>query len=65
MSGVSFLPYDNGIYQQAPYEVIDKDTYNQLLKTVPKDVNWKDLIEVDDNTTAAQELACTAGSCEL
>ncbi len=65
MSGVSFLPYDGGVYQQAPYETIDKDTYKELAKDLPKEVIWSDMVETDDNTTSSQEMACTGGSCDI
>ena len=65
MSGVSFLPYDGGIYQQAPYQECDKELYEEVLKTMPKEVVWTDLVEDEDNTTSSQELACVGGSCDL
>lgn len=67
MSGVSFLPHSEHIYQQAPYEEITKEQYDKLVEAMPKGVEWKDLenFEKEDHTTASQELACTAGSCEI
>ena len=61
------LPYSDHVYQQAPYEEIDKDKYTELLKGMPKDINWEDLkdFETEDNTTGSQELACIGGACEL
>ena len=66
-SGISLLPYSDHVYQQAPYEEIDKDKYTELLKDMPKDINWEDLkdFEFEDNTTGSQELACVGGACEL
>jgi len=67
MSGVSFLPHTDHIYKQAPYEEITKEQYEVLKHAMPKDVDWSKLsdYEKDDNTVASQELACTAGSCEI
>lgn len=65
LSGVSFLPYDSGSYRQAPYEKIDKNTYDKLLAEVPKKVEWDSLVEVEDNVEGVQTLACTAGGCSL
>lgn len=31
--GLSFLPYDDSFYQLLPYEAIEEDEYNELLKT--------------------------------
>lgn len=65
MSGVSFLPFDNGSYQQAPYTDCTKEEYDAALKDMPTNINWSDMIEVEDNTTSSQELACTGGACDL
>ena len=66
-SGISLLPYSDHVYQQAPYEEIDEEKYNELFAAMPKDINWEDLakIEVEDNTIGSQELACVGGACEL
>ena len=64
VSGVSFLPFSNHTYQQAPYEDITEEVYNEMLEYQP-DINFEELIEEDDYTTAAQNLACVSGSCEI
>ena len=66
-SGVSLLPYSDHIYKQAPYEDISAEKYQELLEEMPKNVNWNDLenFEEDDNTIGSQELACVGGACEL
>ena len=66
-SGISLLPTSDHTYQQAPYEDIDEEAYNELLDSMPKNVNWEDLaqFEVEDNTTGSQELACVGGACEI
>jgi ribonucleotide reductase alpha subunit len=66
-SGVSLLPRSDHIYQQAPYEAIDKDTYEKLCKVMPETLDWSllDGREEEDNTVGAQTLACTGSSCEL
>jgi ribonucleoside-triphosphate reductase (thioredoxin) len=64
VSGISFLPEAEHVYKQAPYQKIDKDTYQKLLKEMPKDMEW-DIEELDDNTEGAQTLACVAGVCEI
>lgn len=65
MSGVSFLPYDNGSYVQAPYEEITYDRYKQLAKTMPVTLDWSKMVEDHDTTTGSQELACTGTNCEI
>lgn len=64
ISGVAFLPYDNGTYVQAPYEEIDEEKYNRLKAMMPK-VDWTKFGEETDNTTGVQMLACSSGSCEI
>ena len=67
MSGVSFLPFSEHTYQQAPYQDTDKEGYEFLLKKMPKQVDWSKLSEYEsmDMTVGAQELACAAGACEI
>ena len=67
LSGVSFLPFSDHTYQQAPYQDIDKEQYNSLQSKMPEKIDWSKLqdFEKEDNTRGSQELACTAGSCEL
>jgi ribonucleoside-diphosphate reductase alpha chain len=67
MSGVSFLPFSEHTYRQAPYQDCDREQYEKLLREMPKDVDWSQLSKYEqvDTTVASQELACTAGSCEI
>ena len=67
VSGVSFLPHSDHVYEQAPYEEITKDKYEELVKEMPTSVDWALLstLEEKDNTTATKELACTGGACEI
>ena len=67
MSGVSFLPHSDHVYQQAPYQDCDKATYQELSKSMPKSIDWGLLAgyEVEDNTSGMQTMACSADSCEI
>ena len=67
MSGVSFLPFSEHTYRQAPYQDCDREQYEKLLKVMPKDVDWGQLskYETVDTTVASQELACANGLCEI
>tara|TARA_B110000503_G_scaffold95055_1_gene143126 strand:- start:1195 stop:3066 length:1872 start_codon:yes stop_codon:yes gene_type:complete len=65
ISGVSFLPHSDHTYVQAPYQDCTKKEYEDLLKKTPKTIDWKEFVELDDNTVGAQTLACTGGSCEI
>ena len=64
--GVSFLPRedDNHSYAQAPYEEVTEDQYKKLQAAMPV-IDFAEYTEVLDNTTSSQELACTAGVCEI
>ncbi len=64
ISGVSYLPYDGGTYRQAPYEECTEQEYNELKAKMPK-IDWNAFKEVTDNVEGAQQLACSAGSCEI
>jgi ribonucleoside-triphosphate reductase len=67
-SGVSFLPFSEHTYQQAPYQEIDEAQYS-IEKERFKDISldWDKLsdFEKEDHTTGSRELACTAGACEV
>ena len=66
VNGVSFLPYDGGHYELAPYEEIDVHTYERLIKTLPLiDYNMLSKYELEDNTQGKQELACVGDKCDI
>jgi ribonucleoside-diphosphate reductase alpha chain len=67
VSGISFLPFSEHTYQQAPYQDIDAEQYTEFKKKMPKKVNWTKLsdYEKEDTTSGGRELACTAGVCEI
>lgn len=66
-SGISFLPYSDHVYAQAPYQPIDEDKYNELKSALPEfDLGAANSFEAGvDSTIGSQELACAGGSCEL
>ena len=80
MSGVSFLPYNEHTYQQAPYQEVDRGkptydvdgnislhSYESLLEKMPTSIDWSKLsdYEKEDNTVAMQTMACTGDVCEI
>lgn len=67
MSGVSFLPHSDHTYQQAPYQDCSKEEYKELLKTMPKKIDWTKLSEYEqeDNTKSSQTFACSGDVCEV
>ncbi|MDP7368603.1 MAG: ribonucleoside-triphosphate reductase, partial [Candidatus Pacebacteria bacterium] len=67
ISGISFLPFSEHTYKQAPYQDCTKEEYNEMVKQMPKKVNWSKLSDYEqkDFTVASQELACSANGCEV
>tara|TARA_R110000823_G_scaffold81397_5_gene185204 strand:+ start:8929 stop:10845 length:1917 start_codon:yes stop_codon:yes gene_type:complete len=67
LSGVSFLPFSDHTYQQAPYTECSEDEYKKLLTQMPDSIVWEDLkeLEIEDTTTGSQELSCTGDVCEI
>jgi len=66
IGGMSFLPYDDHVYPLAPYEKITKEQYEEMVNETPEiDFDLFAQVEEEDQTTAAQELACFAGVCEI
>ena len=67
MSGISFLPFSEHSYKQAPYQDCTEEEYNDLLSKMPKNVDWLKLADYEksDMTIGSQELACAAGFCEI
>jgi len=66
VGGLSFLPRENHVYRLAPYEPIDKKTYEQLAARFPK-IDYSKLViyERTDETDQKKELACVGGTCEI
>jgi len=64
--GVSFLPYDGGKYELAPYEEITQEQYEEFESHFP-DIDFSKLSEYekDDHTQGSKTLACTGDKCEI
>lgn len=63
-AAVSLLPADDTIYQQAPFESCDKETFEKYNEMV-KDIDLTKVLEMEDNTNRAEQLACAGGVCEI
>jgi len=63
-NGLSVLPYDGGSYVQAPFEDIKASEYSELLKHL-EEIDLTKIIETNDETDLAGELACAGGACEI
>jgi ribonucleoside-diphosphate reductase alpha chain len=66
IGGMTFLPAFDAQYNQMPYVEITAKEYQRLAANFPQ-VDFAKLYyyEEEDLTTAAQELACLAGVCEV
>jgi len=67
VSGISFLPFSDHTYAQAPYQDIVGEEYEQAYKNMPTSIDWSKLAdyEKEDTTSGGRELACTADACEM
>ncbi|RLG40422.1 MAG: hypothetical protein DRO01_04175 [Thermoproteota archaeon] len=68
VSGISFLPYTDHVYKQAPYQEISAREYDDMLSFATNVIDWSGLaeFEIEDTTKGSQTLACSAGGmCEL
>jgi ribonucleoside-diphosphate reductase alpha chain len=67
VSGISFLPYSEHTYVQAPYQEVTKEQYEELLAKMPESIQWQglSLYELEDTTVGSQALACVSGECEI
>ena len=63
-NGISVLNHDNGSYIQAPFEDITKEQYDSIVSQMV-DINLNDIVEEDDDTDLAGEVACAGGLCEI
>lgn len=66
VGGISFLPYDGGIYNLAPYQEITKDEYERLTAQRPR-LDWGQLQQYEngDTTSVNTDYACVGSSCEI
>ena len=67
VGGISFLPYSEHTYKQAPYQDCTEADYFLAKAAMPEEINWSLLstYEFEDTTTGTQSLSCTAGNCEI
>jgi ribonucleoside-diphosphate reductase alpha chain len=63
-NGLSVLPYDMGNYQQAPFEDITKERFEELEKSL-REIDLSQVFEPDDATDHKTEAACAGGACAI
>jgi ribonucleoside-triphosphate reductase len=66
IGGMAFLPAFDAQYAQLPYIEVSEEEYERLAAEFPS-VDFSKIwrYEREDNTSAAQELACLAGACDV
>ena len=64
IGGVSFHPWSDHVYKQAPYTECTEEEYNEAVAKMPK-IDWDAFTEEEDNVIGTRELACSAGVCEI
>lgn len=66
IGGMAFLPHSDAHYEQLPYQEISREEYEERAAAFPEiDFSKIYRYEETDLTTAAQELACLAGNCDV
>jgi ribonucleoside-triphosphate reductase len=67
ISGIAFLPYDDHVYEQAPFQDIDSEEFYERAMQMPT-IDWPKKLrqyEFEDTTTNQGTLACSAGACDI
>jgi ribonucleoside-diphosphate reductase alpha chain len=63
-NGLSVLPYDGGSYVQAPFEECSEERYNELVSSLTE-IDLTKVVEEEDNTNLADQVACSGGKCDV
>jgi len=63
-NGLSVLPHDGGSYVQAPFTDCSKEEYEEMLGYLAA-VDLTNVIEMQDDTDLAGEIACGPSGCEI
>lgn len=63
-NALSVYDYDDGTYEQCPFEEITEDKYEELFVKLKK-IDLSQVKETEDSTTRQAEPACAGGACEI
>ncbi|PIR88523.1 MAG: ribonucleoside-triphosphate reductase, partial [Candidatus Harrisonbacteria bacterium CG10_big_fil_rev_8_21_14_0_10_44_23] len=66
IGGLSFLPRNDHVYRLAPYEEINRERYEEMLKSF-EGIDFSKIVvyEKKDETDVKKEMACVSGVCEI
>lgn len=66
INGISFFPYDNKRYEDAPFEEIDESIYYKMIEELPQiDFSLLANYEQTDTTSGSREFACAGNACAV
>jgi len=63
-TAITVFPYDDHTYVQAPFEDIDEETYDTMIKKI-KQIDLTQVMENGDYTKLKENVACSGDSCEV
>lgn len=63
-NGLAVMPFDGGVYEQAPFQECDKETYEKYVEYL-REIDLSKIIENGDNTNLQGEIACAGGACDI
>ena len=63
-AAVSLLPFSDAVYQQAPFEDCNRETFDKYNRIV-QDIDLTKILELEDNTNRVEQVACSGGLCEI
>lgn len=63
-NGLSVLPFDGGTYKQTPFEDCTKELYEKLVQNL-HDIDLTKVVEMQDNTSLGDNVACGGAGCEI
>ena len=61
---LSVFPYWGGTHKQLPLQDITEERYNEMAQLI-KNVDFTEILEEEDATQQAENLACAGGACEV
>jgi ribonucleoside-diphosphate reductase alpha chain len=63
-NGLSVLPFSDHSYVQSPFESCTEEQFDEMISHLHS-IDLTKVIEITDNTTLGENIACSSGACEL
>jgi ribonucleoside-diphosphate reductase alpha chain len=61
---LSVLPFSDHSYVQSPFESCTEEQFDEMISHLHS-IDLTKVIEITDNTTLGENIACSSGACEL